>query len=154
VHGLVLRHDSRVCHIGGLRQAVPCTFGGAGGSPFVRLLFLGDEAGVVYLESAELVLLGNYESAPRPLPDDCAAVLEYLVPADDDPAGAKVLVCDLQPVVRGASPSVSTDVWATLPIYRPLPSLAWGMDCLELVPYLGALSAEETLDIPCILNLP
>ena len=120
----------------------------------VRLQFLQDTQGVLYLSRVQLLVLAGpgLPDVHSPL---CEDIAQYLLPPSADPRTARGrLVCWSEPQPRGHQHENVIKVWGQLPDYSPVLTFPDGVHCWELTRFLGPARGDGILpiDVACILN--
>ena len=123
---------------------------------FSRVSFAVDSRGLHYVFGIELLLIGKV-TLPQPRFGDgtCNSIREHLLDGSEDPeSAAYVLVCEVQPLPRGAPGTPASGViWARLPdgtgpATLPSPETP----CWALSRYLGPPRGRGSYDVQCSLE--
>jgi hypothetical protein len=101
----------------------------------------------------ELLLIAK-PTLPDRWDGTCDAIREHLVLASEPPSlAAFVLVCDVQPLPRGAPPRQPLTIWARLPVdLAPATLPPPETPCWALSRYLGPPRGAETFEVQCTLE--
>lgn len=129
-------------------EPMKCQLGKSG-----RLTFLEDDHGVRFLDGVELLLVAT-TALPQPYHySQCGDLRPYLVPASPkaDPS-AHILVCDVQPLPRGANPGNRITITARLPENAAPATIPADTRCWELTRYLGGAVEVKTVPVSCVLD--
>lgn len=119
-----------------------------------RLRFATDGSPALYLLGVELLLLAK-NTLPQPSFGDgtCDSIRSHLVPASEPLSeAAYVLVCDVQPVVRGQLPRNPVLIWGRVVADLAPAVVPEGAPCWSLTRYLGRAGEARTIEVKCVLE--
>lgn len=120
-----------------------------------RLHFASDGGDTYYLLGVQLLLLAKI-TLPQPNSGgdgSCNSIREHLIPASESAdSAAYVLVCDAQPLPRGAVSPDPVTIWARIVADLAPATVPLDAPCWSLSRYLGAPGEAVTIEVQCRLE--